>query len=368
MKKGILAAVVAFLALFFSLATFAAENAVTITTQDGVALSGLIEIPSGQVRGAVVLLSGSGNVGMDGDVSSPLVGFGYKGAPAKLNDQLAAALSAKGIASLRYAKRGFEDPSQLVNQIAPFLVKDALSALSLIQSRFPGVKSGFVGFSEGALISLLAANQKPVDVLFLLGLPTRHPDSWIRYQFLEWPMALLRGLDLDQDGELSAEELAILGEPGLLPLINLAGAPWRSLDANLNNSVSLSTEVQPAYEGTVAAVMGLLETPAYAGWFNSFRELPSFPELAKTITAPVFLYHAKKDAQISWNWVTEDYRWFAGPSQLRSFDGLGHCFAPMEGPIGQTKTSGPFDQTLLEALTSDAAAVFLTTQARHPTR
>src|SRR5262245_13188191 len=100
-----------------------------IVTQDQLRLGAKWTLPAtGAPKAVVLLLSGSGNVGTDGDVSGPFTGTGYKGGSAKLNDQLAESLAESGIGSLRFAKRGFEDPAQLPNQLLNYIVQDSVSA------------------------------------------------------------------------------------------------------------------------------------------------------------------------------------------------------------------------------------------------
>src|SRR4051794_20198085 len=96
------------LVLMAPLMATAAEEAATVTSSDGVVLSGKWNIPA-EAKEAVLILQGSGNVAADGDVSSFLLGAPYRGGSGKLSEQMAEALAAKGVASLRYSKRGVEN-------------------------------------------------------------------------------------------------------------------------------------------------------------------------------------------------------------------------------------------------------------------
>src|SRR5450759_392147 len=121
----------AFLIVGISAQAVVITSPVTIETTDGQKLNGILTLPSDQVVSAALIIQGSGNVGLDGDVSGPFLGTGYKGQPAKLSEQIANSLAAVGVASLRYSKRGVDDPTQLPNQKFPYLVNDANSAFQV---------------------------------------------------------------------------------------------------------------------------------------------------------------------------------------------------------------------------------------------
>jgi hypothetical protein len=333
------------------------DEAAVLTTDDGLKLDAIWTLPANTPRAVVVILPGSGNVKTDGDVSSPILGSGYQGEPAKLSDQLAATLASSGIASFRYTKRGYApDPARAINAPVGLLIQDAGSALSVAERRFPQLKTGLVGFSEGALIATIVASEQNVDTLFLLGLPTRSIDEMFSYQFTQWPVDLVKSrLDLNHDGILSESELSQLGPDGIFPLLGPAfsGESWKDLDTNGNNSISISDELIPAYQKTFSAVQSVMQTPGYVQWYSSFQQLAPFEDFAEKVTANVYLYQAIDDAQVNWSWVVSDQHYFAHVSKLRLFSNLGHCFAPMEGTIGDIKTSGPFDYTLLDALDVD---------------
>ena len=344
------------------LQAFAGESAM-IPVQ-GTQLKGEWELPNAAPHAVVVILQGSGNVGMNGDVSSPILGSGYRGGRTDLSTQLAETLASSGVASLRYDKRGFADASQLPNQTLPYLVSDAKSAMTLAKSRFPGVKTAFIGFSEGALVATLAAAELPTDMavdrLYLFGLPSRNADELFHYQFVQWPVQLLSTLDRDPtDGILTAKELAPLGQSGDLPLLTLLMSPqdasWTNLDVDHKGSISIATQLVPTYEKVYAAVLGMMQSPAYANWYQSMKSAGSlFADAAKKVTVPVTLYQSVADAQISWSNVDQDKNDFAGTVQIRYFgNNLGHCFSPMDGDFGQIKTTGPIDAGVLATFAQD---------------
>ncbi len=332
------------------------EEGLALTSFDGAQLSAKWTFPEGSTQGILLLLPGSGTVGIDGDLSSPLLGCGYQGAPAKLSDQLAHYLATHGLASFRYAKRGFDDPAQTLNQTQPFLLNDSLAAFQFIRRQYPQMKVGIVGFSEGALLAALLAIQEPVDGLFLLSLLTRSLREAIEYQFLEWPIQLLkRKLTFSGKKENASSfqnvQLPLLG-PGF------QGVPWQTVTPDLRDPHCLERDLIPAYRKNFEIVESLLASPAFSGWFQSFNTLPSFSQLAQKISAPMYVYQGSEDAQFPSSLVEADQVHFKSCKAFRLFQGLGHCFSPMEGPLGERKTSGPFDPTLLEAVTTDIIRTF----------
>lgn len=331
------------------------EVPATLQTFDGVSLSAIWTIPNVDPKAVAVILPGSGNVGLDGDVSSPPLGYGYKGQEAKLSQQVAATLAQAGVASLRYSKRGFEDAAQLANQTMPYLLKDAESAMTMARQRFAQAKIIYIGFSEGASLALKAATENPVDALFLFGPPTRAIDDIVAYQAIEWPLEVLRTqVDADSDGILTANELAVLSG---LPGYSLLGMTWQELDTNGDGALTIETEGVVGYRKFHSIFMTLLQGPGFGPWFKSLQEFPSFSSLATQIKAPTYIYQALDDAQINASWAVADASYFSNLAALRTFAGFGHCFSPMDGAAGEIKTSGPIDARVLQALLDDVQAL-----------
>ncbi len=335
------------LGIFFASPASAAQT-LPLVTRDGMTLSGVIERPASALKAIALLLPGSGNVGLDGDVSSPFVGTGYQGQKAALSEQLAQTLAEKGVATFRYAKRGFETPSELPHQTFDYLLRDAEDALAMLRTREAGVPVYVVGFSEGALLAVHLAARVPVDKLFLLALPTRPIDELLDYQFMEWPVGLVSTrLDLNRDGIVDPSEQP---EGAVYPI---AGAPLLAADANGDHSLSLSEEVVPFFRTVYQQIRGMLADPNLLAWYNAMKALPSFDSIATQVSAPVYLYQGTADPQVNSQWPLVDSRFFSGLKGLRLFSGLGHGFAPLQGLFGEAKTSGPFSSVLLDSLAED---------------
>ena len=319
-------------------------------TFDGTLLNGAWKIPAGAVKACALILPGSGNVGMDGDVSSPILGYPYRSEKAPLSEQLAEALADIGVASFRYAKRGYDDPTQLQNQTREYLAQDTLVAAAQVRKRFNSCKLFAVAFSEGAILALLNSDKTKWDRMFLLGPPTRTIDQIFTYQFLDWPTQLLKmQLDPDRDGILAQKDLALLANE-YLPLL---GAPWQTLGSGNFDSLSLAKQVLPAYQSLLGNVLDLMRSPPYSAWYNSMKNLPPFESLAKQSTSPAWLYQGKCDAQVSSEWLLADQAQFPLKQKMRVYSGLGHCFSPHEGHFGEMKTSGPINIEVLIDLQQD---------------
>lgn len=325
------------------------------SAKDGTILKGLFLIPE-KPKAVALVLPGSGNVGIDGDVSSPFLGSPTPGLHGKVSDQISRELFQKGVASFRYEKRGFADASKLPEQRFPFLKDDALAAVAFMKEHFPNLPLYLVGFSEGALVASLIATETNAKALFLLGLPSRPLSSLLRYQFLQWPLELIRQkLDLDKDGIISANDIKVTGFSGKLPLLGdmFQGLEWEALDADGDGKLSIANDIQPAYEKNHQGLMDFVRGPAFGPWYNSFEELPSYESIAKQIDCSVFLYHGTHDAQTAWDFVEFDKRYFKRRAEWRLFEGLGHCFSPMLGALGELKTTGPIDSDVLFTLGKD---------------
>lgn len=311
-------------------------------------------------KGIGILISGSGNHGLDGDVSSPFLGKGYGGGRTDLSTQLAHYLKSNGVATFRYEKRGFRDPQELGSQTLIHLAEDVVSAIEKVKSDFPEEKIVIIGFSEGALLSILAAARVPVDGLYLLALPTRPVDDLLKYQFFNWPIHLIQSaLDPNQMGWISQENFENLMHSGVFPLLgpDLRGMNWRQLDQDQDGIISVKNDLTPAYLSTYQGVLSLMSSPAFCGWYSSYKEIPAFPRIASVLKIPTYLYQGEQDAQVYCKWVVEDSALFPCLKGVRVFPGLGHCFSPMDGVIGEVKTAGPFDERLLAAIVEDLSSL-----------
>jgi uncharacterized protein len=149
----------------------AAESNVRIGAIDAV-----LTIPDGVERPPVALLiAGSGSIDHDGN--------GPQLKPATLK-KLAEQLASRGIASLRYDKRGANGWKPQFGRPEDFRFKDyvddAASLVEFLRGKFARI--ALVGHSEGGLVAILTARRVPVDRLVLLATSARRQGDLLKVQ------------------------------------------------------------------------------------------------------------------------------------------------------------------------------------------
>ncbi|WP_083509190.1 alpha/beta hydrolase [Planococcus rifietoensis] len=157
------------------------------TAVEGGMMQALEEIPETDgPHPAAILIAGSGPTDKDGN-SLTLTG---KNNSLKM---LAEELKAKGIAVIRYDKRGVGDNAALAKNESELrfddYVEDAAAWVRLAKEdeRFTNV--AVIGHSEGALVGLVAANQEGVDSYVSLTGVGRTADELLREQLSTLPAA-----------------------------------------------------------------------------------------------------------------------------------------------------------------------------------
>jgi hypothetical protein len=285
-------------------------------------------------------------VGPDGDVSSDFVGTPFEAENAKLNEQLAESLAKNGYASLRFAKRGWDDPSEIINHDIPHLLADTEIAFLTLENKVPEVPKGVVGFSEGALLAILFSARTQIHVpMFLLSLPSRSFDAILEYQFITWPLRVLSQIDRDKDGFLNQEDFEAAD------LFNLPVTRERleTLSFIRNSQAHIDIDFRTHFERAFAETKKILQSPSLQSWYLSMKSLPEFSVIAKALRAPINLFVSSGDSQLDFKWILEDARFFTCELRIKVFDNLGHCFAPFKDGLS-AKSSGPFSQSLIEDL------------------
>jgi hypothetical protein len=182
------------------------ESAFDVTS-NGVALSGTLWLPKNakDKPPVLVIVAGSGPTDRDGNSVLGVKADGYR--------MLAEALADKGIATVRYDKRGVGksgtnfDPAKVVLED---FVNDAGTYLERTRRdpRFSSV--GVLGHSEGGVIAILLAERVPFDALVLVSTSGRTFQALLHEQFG-------KKLDAKQlaaaDKALAAIKLGMSGEP-----------------------------------------------------------------------------------------------------------------------------------------------------------
>lgn len=241
---------------------------------DGLSLCGTLEQPPGTA--AMLLVQGSGPVDRNGNIPGVF--------ETDLQKQIAEALGAVGISSLRYDKRGeYANKSGLPDgeeERAAFLAWDNLVGDAVAAWRFlrdqPGIdpaRVGFFGHSEGGIIALnavhrlLEAGERPA-ALILAATPGR-PMGQVLHQQIERVMQA-RGVNPDK-----AEQVL------------------QAVDA-INHEVAETGELPAA----VPPVLQPLYKPELAPYWHELLRLDP-AELAKLFPGPVLIVEGTADKQVS---------------------------------------------------------------------
>ncbi len=134
-------------------------------TKDNAVLSGTISYPitymiQKKEVPVVLFVSGSGQQNRDEEL------MGHK--PFAV---LADYLAKMGIASLRYDDRGFgKSTGDLTYATSHTFMTDAMAGIEYLKSTNKFSKIGIIGHSEGGLIALMAASEKPQDIDYIVSL------------------------------------------------------------------------------------------------------------------------------------------------------------------------------------------------------
>jgi pimeloyl-ACP methyl ester carboxylesterase len=246
---------------------------------EGILLSGTLTLPKGVGPfPAALLIAGSGPQDRDESLA------GHR--PFLL---IADALTRKGIAVLRYDKRGVgkstgnPDTATTIN-----LAGDAQAALAFLKSRkeIDGSKIGLIGHSEGAIIApYLAGHSKEVKWLVLLAAPATTGEHTLLIQ--SELIGRAGGLSDDQlDASLGFDQAAY----ALVRKERDIGALAEKLAALVKDS-GLDAALPPA---ALETQLRMLASP----WFRFFLDYDPLPNL-KAVSCPVLALYGQKDLQVS---------------------------------------------------------------------
>lgn len=201
---------------------FGSEEVIIVNSEEGSVLAGTLTKPTGKIKAALVLASGSGEQDRDETV------FGHK--PFKV---IAERLSDNGYAVLRLDDRsvGGSTGKNLKEGVTTLnFVNDICRATTWLDSVLADVPVGVLGHSEGGQIAYRAANASPkVRFIITLAAPAWKGDSLV--------MAQCRALAMGAMGRWDGE-----------------GAQRRILDVAMSNLPSLSA--LPIITSEIASTLG----------------------------------------------------------------------------------------------------------------
>ena len=231
-----------------------------------VELHGTLTLPVNYTKNtpAVVMVTGSGQQNRDEEL------FDHK--PFAV---IADALARKGIATLRYDDRFWNDKNEVFANYTTYHFKhDALAAVNLLRKRFAQV--GVLGHSEGGTIALLLAEEGKVDfIVSLAGMVGNGKECLLKQNSV---MLSKVGVPSDQ-----VQAYCDALSKGFDQLI--AG--------KVANEIVSPTNLEPSLASNLNAAMKQASSP----WFLHFLQLDPSKDLHK-ISCPVLALNGKLDTQV----------------------------------------------------------------------
>jgi pimeloyl-ACP methyl ester carboxylesterase len=271
---------------------------------EGTLIAGtLAEVP--HPVAAALLITGSGKLNRDSDAR-----LGRRGpvvVRTGITRQVAAALGAASVATLRYDKRGVgASGGDYLRAGLTENLADARAALRWLAARFPGRPLLTVGLSEGTWhAARLAAEEEPVAGTVLLGAPARTGEEVIDWQIaaiapaLPRPVRLVMRLTRQDFARTQHKRVAIL-------------------------------------KASTADVIRVSGVRANARWWREFLGYDPVPDYAK-ITAPALAITGGHDMQVPPEDVAAIGRLVQGPFDGHVTGDLSHLLRPdpdRKGPFG----------------------------------
>ena len=306
----------------------------------------------------VLLVHGSGNTDMD-EYLPPEISGTEEGSRVFL--QIAEYLSERGIAVLRYNKRGIGlngtilDVGVVTNTTFQELQQDAEKALEVLQ-RQPEVDADDVtilGHSEGTWIApRIAIGDPGVGKIVLMSAGARNLYDILYYQIIERSVDTFEEIDDDRDGSLTTQEITALPQVLAEQMIENSTGEWLwipGLDTDGDGYVSISGELVPLWNQTFT----FLTTAEYPGseWIQSHFALETNLDIIGNVTASVLILQGEGDSQtpVEEALLLEQRLTEVGHRDhaLITYPGLGHTFYPREGVL---QWLGPIQDYVLSDL------------------
>lgn len=187
---------------------------------------GSLWIPEGATRVALIV-AGSGPTDREGNSALGLKTDTYR--------LLAQALATRGIATLRYDKRGVGEsapPANVTTMTAGDLAADASALVTKLRGRFASVT--VIGHSEGGLLALLAAETTRIDSLVLVATGGRPLRAIIHEQLAnQLDATTLAQADKVMDDIAAGRPLENV-PPALSPVFNRSNAAYLKSELDID--------------------------------------------------------------------------------------------------------------------------------------
>jgi alpha-beta hydrolase superfamily lysophospholipase len=312
----------------------------------------------------VLLIQGSGATDMN-EYLPPIVTGSSE--PSRPFLQIAEYLSSRGIAVLRFNKRGVGlngtilDVDVVNNATYKNYKSDAEKALNVLESQ-PEVDRNDItvlGHSEGAIVApRIALEDKEVKNIVLMSAMAENLRDLLEFQLITRPLLYAdQIIDTNHDGLLSIKEVeAIMATPGE----NIAPLPsaglveknnttdqyqWHSvITSNQTGNISIEGDLRPLI---INQSQILLSNETFPGsiWLQSYFALNNTTEIIGNVSASILILQGEKDTQVPVQQamlLEQKLVEVNHPDHtLIIYPGLGHTFYPSKnwiqplGPIGE---------------------------------
>lgn len=351
----------------------ASESFELPTESEKIQLQGQLDFPDHATESQrfplVIMVPGTGPYDRDVD-------FGMSGTPADLIfKNLSQGLNARGIATLRFDKRGVHcnrySQTQALCQNAiemlsynPENMRADIAALYALALRHPRVdpqRVSFFAHSEGTyhVAALISAGRIRPYSLHLLGGPVQAPGELMRWQMTDRLVSALYAYDLNGDGQLSNAELRDQTPLfQILPTSNYyhpEGA-WPSRKHLREHLLKGYQAFLKSLEESAPDVLIYNNSIQWWQWFSHSQERPL--DLLQDYTGPLYLYWGSGDSQVPLSAQLQVLG--ATASGLKSypmvtvFPRLGHGLSPKHPILGPL--TPPARARLLWLMTQDLHA------------
>ena len=312
----------------------------------------------------ILLIQGSGPIDMNEYLPPAVTGSSE---PSRPFLQIAEYLSSRGIAVLRFNKRGVGlngtilDASIVNNATHENYKSDAEKALKVLKAQ-PEVDKNditLLGHSEGAIVApRIALDNKEIKKIVLMSATAENLRDNLDFQLITRPLLYAdQIMDTNHDGLLSIKEVeAIMGTPGE----NLAPLPsaglveknnttdqyqWHSvITSNQTGNISIQNDLKQLI---IKQSQILLSNETLPGsiWLHSYFALNNTTEIIGDVSASILILQGENDTQVPVQQamlLEQRLMEVNHPDHtLIVYPGLGHTFYPSKnwiqplGPIGE---------------------------------